>query len=468
MKKLFNFLVFTIIVAFLYFLTILIDIRLANLGIERTLFSIIIIFFRTIILTFWGLGITYNKLWDKNTLNRKKSLAVWGIIVIIFFMFINTSLLILSKANKLYRYAKNPPCGWEGKIWQSDEILGFKSVPNATGLETFSLGGDIPIRFDKNGFRVPVSYDSTAEMKRPLLLFLGCSFTFGAVCLAEESFPYLVSESTKGYSINTGLCGGGLTQMLLLSKDLIPLYKPDFVIVQYSQWLTQRATSLGAPTYFSKIPTPYISKTKDGKNVISPRAFNSKTFEVNVDKFKKTKKGLKDYTCFLFEIGIPLYSYNGYYIITTILKKICGIVPSPNKDYKDVEQFVFSNIYEICKKNNSKMIILNLGDIQYSQNSHNLISPDSDIIFAEADSLLLCRLKSPDDYDKEYKHWYFNGKDSILKDPHPNQKAHKIIAETIIGSIKGKFTAEMQKKDTTIKPQRKKNNLELKEKQIIK
>jgi hypothetical protein len=436
MKKLFNFLVFTIIVAILYFLTILIDIRLVKLGIERTLFSIIIIFFRAIIITFWGLGITYNKLWDKNILKRKKSLAIWGLIVIIFFIFINTSLLVFTLTNKLYRYAKKPSFGWEGRVWQSDKILGFRSVPNATGFETFPLGEDVPIRFDKNGFRVPVSYDSTTEMKRPLFLFLGCSFTFGAVCLAEESFPYLVSEETKGYSINAGLCGGGLTQMLLLSKDLIPLYKPDFVVVQHSPWLTQRAMSMRAPACcLASIPVPYVSRTKNGKDVISPRTFNSKTFDVNIDKFKKTKKGIKDYTCFLFEIGIPLYLCNGYYTVITILKKTFGIIPEPNKDFKDVEQFVYSNIYEVCKQNNSKMIVLNLGDIKYTENSHKLIFSDSDIIFAEADSLLFRRLKSPDDYNKEYKHWYFNGKDSVLKDPHPNQKAHKIIAEAIVNSI---------------------------------
>jgi len=440
MKNLFNFLLFTTIVVILYFLTIFIETRLVKLGLERTLFSILIIFFRAIIVTFWGLGITYKRLWNKNILTRKKSLAVWILIVIIFFIFINASLLVFAMTNKLYHYVKKPSSGWEGKLWQSDEKLGFRSVPNATGFETFPIGENVSIRFDKNGFRVPVSYDDTTEMKRPLFLFLGCSFTFGAACLAEESFPYLVSEETKGYSINAGLCGGGLAQMLLLSKDLIPLYKPDFVVVQYSPWLVQRATSMRVPSFWiANIPVPYVSRTKGGKDIISPRAFNSKTFDVNIDKFKKTKKGIKDYTCFLFEIGIPLYLYNGYYTVITILKKTFGIIPKPNKGLKDVEQFVYENIYEVCKQNNSKMIILNLGDIQYTQNSHKLIFPDSNVIFAEADSLLLRGLNSPDDYNKEYKHWYLNGKGSVLKDPHPNQKAHKIITEAIARcSMKGR------------------------------
>ncbi|MFA5031608.1 MAG: hypothetical protein WC614_01180 [bacterium] len=417
MKKIFKILLFTIIIVILYSLTNLIEIILTKINIDIKLLrgplTAIIILFRTIFITFWVLGVSYNTFWNKKTLKRKKSLILWILTLTTFFIFINIFLLVIDRTNKLYDYAKKTS-----------------------------------FRFDKDGFRIPFSNNDTT-IKRPLFLFLGCSFTFGAACLAEESFPYLVSEATKGYSMNAGVCAGGLAQMFLLSEEFIPRYKPDFVVVQYSPWLAQRAINMEAPTYLTKIPVPYISKTKDGKNVISRKVFDFRDFDVKVeckvDKFKRTKRSITDYTHFLFEIGIPLYLHNSYYIVMATTKKILGEIPMPNKDIKEVEQFVYNGIHEVCRQNNSKMIILNLGDIQYTENSHKLIFPDSNIVFAEADSLLLYRLKSPNDYDKEYKHWCFNGHDSVMTDEHPNQKAHKIITEAILNSIPTPSTAEISK-----------------------
>ncbi|MDD5529583.1 MAG: hypothetical protein PHX21_06080 [bacterium] len=439
MKIVFNFIIFTIIIVALYLLGNLIEpklIELATSHIGNKIVAGLIALSRAVLIMLWLLGITYKSIWDKKTFKRTNSLVVWILTVIVLFVGISFALLILDRTNKLYRYTKNSSYSWKGKLYQSDTVLGYKSIPDAKGFDTFPVGENVPIRFDKKGFRVPLSYNDTTETKKVSFLCLGCSFTFGSACLAEESFPYLVSQETGKRSINAGTCGYGISQMLLLSKELIPCYKPDFVIVQYSPWLVQRSINMDAPSFLSRIPTPYISKNKNGENLVAPRIFNSKTFEVNMDKYRNTKSGIKDYICFLFEIGMPLYLYNGYYTGITTVKRVLGLIPSPNKDIKDVEQFVYSNIYQICKESNATMIILNLGDIKYTSNSHNLTFPDSGVIFAEADSLLFRRLKSPDDYNKEYKNWYFDGRDSILKDPyHPNPKAHKIIAESIIKAL---------------------------------
>ncbi|MDD2889059.1 MAG: hypothetical protein PHE49_00265 [bacterium] len=435
MKKLLGFSAFTISIIIIYSLINFIGISLTKTGVENKLLFGILILFKTILITLWLSGITYKKLWDKNTLRNKTSRIIWSLTLIVVFILLNSSLLLLDRTSKLYKHIKGPSCGWKGKLWQSDTTLGTRPIPNAKGFETFVISKDVPIKFDRNGFRVPVFCTDTT-IKRPLFLFLGCSFTFGMACPAEESFPYIVSQDTKGSSMNAGICAGGLSQMLLLSRELVPHYKPDFVIVQYSPWLAQRATLMGAPTYIAVTPVPYISKTKDGKNVISPIAFNSKTLDLNIEKFRGTPKNIRDYTCFLFEIAIPLYLHDVYYRTITALKKILGKIPKPDKNIKDIEQFAYSNIYDVCKQNNSKMIILNLGDITYTKNSHTLILPDSNIIFAEADSLLFRRLKSPDEYNKEYMHWCFNGKDSVIEDVHPTYKANKIIAEAIVTTIK--------------------------------
>ena len=62
-------------------------------------------------------------------------------------------------------------------------------ITNQTFTHNLQHGESIPVRFDTNGFRVPVSdADRTTGAKRPMLLFLGCSFTHGYGVYAQNTF----------------------------------------------------------------------------------------------------------------------------------------------------------------------------------------------------------------------------------------------------------------------------------------
>jgi hypothetical protein len=73
------------------------------------------------------------------------------------------------------------------------------------------------------------------------VLALGCSFTYGAATNAENTYPYLVGQRLAGTTRNAGVSSYGLSQMMILAKRLVPAYKPDYLLVQYSPWLVDRS-----------------------------------------------------------------------------------------------------------------------------------------------------------------------------------------------------------------------------------
>ena len=135
------------------------------------------------------------------------------------------------------------------------------------------------MRFDKNGFRVPVGDTPTESHGSPLVLTLGCSFTYGDAVYARDTYPYLVGQSLKGTTKNAGCCSCGLSQMLILAGKLIPSHKPDYLIVQYSPWLISRSLSPFSPTYGGKSPAPYFYG--DEGLVTTPSRFFNKHSELS-------------------------------------------------------------------------------------------------------------------------------------------------------------------------------------------
>ena len=113
---------------------------------------------------------------------------------------------------------------WEGKLYQRDALLGYSLIPGSTGTQKKPYSPEIPVRIDLQGFRVPASLPDDRSGRHPRLLALGCSYTFGYCCLAEETYPYRQAESLHVQSLNAGVCGYGAAPMLLLARRLIPQY----------------------------------------------------------------------------------------------------------------------------------------------------------------------------------------------------------------------------------------------------
>ena len=132
--------------------------------------------------------------------------------------------------------------GAVGRLYGFDPLMGPVPLPDANGFLQLPGGGPaIPTHHDGDGVRVRVGVrQGCSGLKRPRLVFIGDSFTYGDFTLAENTFAYKAVIKLSGESVNGGVNGFGLAQMVLRARQLIPKYRPDYVVVQYSPWLAAR------------------------------------------------------------------------------------------------------------------------------------------------------------------------------------------------------------------------------------
>jgi len=325
--------------------------------------------------------------------------------------------------------------------YKTDKILGFKPVPNIRTLHTFKINDDkiprpkISIAYDDHGFRIPlVNASRIGTSHKADLLFLGDSFTLGAACNAEDTFPFLVSKGTNLSYINAGVSSYSLAHMLILAETLIPQYQPDYVIVQYSPWLASRSISVYAPIDSLPLPVPFFAKVNDHYTVHPPLYMgNLEGVDTKIVKSSYNKKFIQ----FLFKVAVPFSLREIWYYLKSKFLFITGQIPRPATNLEDVERYAYNRIKHVAEKHHATVIILNLGDLDYSKYSHGLFS-DGNIYFAEADYYLNDYVKnSPSkDYCMEFCHWVVHGKNLVLIDRHPNPKAHRLIANSIMQTIK--------------------------------
>src|SRR5688572_21914200 len=147
------------------------------------------------------------------------------------------ALLLGQRSWAAWSFLKSDHLGFRGRVHQADAELGFAAVPAADGFHVFPIGPPIPMRYDEDGFRVPAGTPAGQPRRRPLVMALGCSFTYGDGCRAEDVYVHRVAQELGGTALNAGKCAYGLSQMLLLARKLIPAYQPDYVLVQFSTWL---------------------------------------------------------------------------------------------------------------------------------------------------------------------------------------------------------------------------------------
>lgn len=385
------------------------------------------------------ISISYKYFWSFQTFNNRKGIIKFFSVVLASFLALLYVTNLVYRAHTAYKLILENGLNLDGIAYQADDTLGLKPIPNARTLYHYDVRDGIPtpkipITFDKNGFRIPLSDVSKVNKSNKInLLFLGDSFTVGDACYAEETFPFLVAKETNLSYINAGFESGSLAHMLIFAEKLIPKYKPDYVIVQYSPWLVTRGTRVFAPYSFFRIPFPYFAE-QNNDYVLELPAYKSYINFMDLQHIKSLYKG--NFIKFLFKEAFLFSLHDGWYLLKTEFLLITGQLPRPATNLREVDRYAYNRIKTIAEENGATVIILNLGNIEYTKYSHSLFS-DPNIYFAEADSSLNDFLKtSPSkNYCMEFWNWIFNGKDVIFIDPHPNPKAHRIIASSIIKEI---------------------------------
>ncbi len=339
---------------------------------------------------------------------------------------------VLLRAKPLYDYVKDRQRGWSGTTHSSDPMLGFAPVPGAGGHHVFPIGDDLPMQYDASGFRVPVDPELRQADRDPVMLALGCSFTYGDATPAEETFPHLAGELIGGSARNAGVPSYGLAQMMILARRLIPEHRPDYLLVQYSPWLVDRAQAPFAPSYYGAIPTPFF--TPELK--LHPPVFPTMVFQVSSDRYRKTERGLLDFVSFAWHVALPLFLHDDVRTTTFRVRRMAGRIPPSAGDDAALIRHVYGEIARVARKSGARMIVVGLGNRAEPLNMPRELFPSEALLVNAHDSLVAALpVKSQECFDRRYGHW--RGSPPILVDQHPNALAHREVARIIASNLMG-------------------------------
>ena len=323
--------------------------------------------------------------------------------------------------------------GWNGAIHRTDDELGYAPIPNSLGDQLLPRGAAIPVRYDQDGFRVPKDYRQPSSGRRPVLLALGCSFTYGKSIPAEDAFAFKVGEELGATVRNAGVFGYGLAHMLIQAKKIAPEIKPDYLIVQYSPWLVERSVSPFAPTAFGKIPVPYFFE--QGTLMIQPPLFEAKIIQLPIEKYRNKKTGFFDFLSFLTHVGIPLFVHDDVNIGHYAIRRMISRTPDPAEDHLAIVSHVYGEFSRIALANHSQLVIVALTRPDKTDELPVDLFPKNAIV-VNGYAALLRKLDTVNEetYRRTYNHWA--GDPPVLVDVHPNTHAHQIIADEIIYNLR--------------------------------
>lgn len=379
------------------------------------------------LLLLWIFGISYNRLWNKESFKKIGFRFRFAIGIFLFYYVWHVQLV----AYPTYERLKQPTLNYKGVLYQLDSELGFKGIPGASGFFSFPFGADIPIYLDQNSCRVvapKAKIDTTTD-----LLFLGCSYSFAHPLAAEESFAHQTAKQLGVSYTNASGSGYGLVQMLYRAQELLPKLNPKVVVIQYAPWLIERAQSIYSTTSsFGRVPTPYLSVN----GLVAP-LFDAKVMQVPVSSFQNNKTGIREYVRFLKEVAIPVVLHDDYHSLMVKVKMLFGSLSSPETDAFKVEKKLYDELIALCKKQGARVVVWSISANQM------LIDPQmtdkSGITLIHMDSVL--RAKYPKTTTEEAYYTQFaiwkkkTPSDSGIVDYHPNAQAHSIIANELVKQI---------------------------------
>lgn len=363
----------------------------------------------------------------------KKSLFTF--IPLMAVLLLGYSGFLVFRSHKIYEYLKSDQPGWRGKVFKSDPALGFAPVPCSRGIQV-NNGFDTAVGFDDHGFRVPVGDPCPRNLSRPLVLSLGCSYTFGHGIKAEDTYTYLVAKRLNGTALNAGLPAYGFAQIQVLARELIPKYKPDYVLVQFSSWLTDRALWPVVISYPGKLSAPYFGQNRSGAIVLQPPLFMPKIFDLPISQYRSGKKSAADFLSFLANAGLPLLVHDDFQTALLDLRLNARQIPLPlSVPYRPIMAgMVYNEIYRLCAENDSQMVVVMIYDPKDSDFSMK-VPVLKNVIVVDSWPALVGPL--PDNSISSYYAAYAHvaGNPPIMKDNHPNQLANRIIAGEIIKAL---------------------------------
>jgi len=368
-----------------------------------------------------------------------KKAVIFALVPVLFLLLAGYFAHGVYRSWKMYDFLKSRKSGWEGKPFQYDPILGFAPVKPGSAVH-ISNGETVLVKFDGRGFRVPADQPADAALKRPLVLSLGCSYTFGDGVAAEKTFTWLVAKELDGTALNAGVPAYGLVQMLALAQRLIPQYQPDYLLVQYSSWLLDRSLIPFAISYTGLTPAPYFTKGADNMVRPAPPPFRAKVFDLPLERYQGSPKSALDFARFFREVGCPLLAHDDLNLLWLQIKYRAGQVPRPlnHGERFNLIRPVYENIERLCAQNGAKMVVVILHDPLsegLKMESWPELASLRNFIIVDSEPALLRPLEKVSLKSYYQRYGRTGGSPPKLLDPHPNELAHEIIAAAVLEAL---------------------------------
>jgi hypothetical protein len=365
-------------------------------------------------------------------MTRRRRVLFWAILVGLVAAFAWAA-SVVARSTTGYLYVKQQPPGWRGEVVRSDPRLGFAPVAESAGAEILPQGFLEPIRFDAEGFRIPVEPGPVQE-SRPVLLALGDSFTFGTACRAEETFPFLVGRGLGLRVLNAGFPGYGLSQMLALAREHVPRHRPQLLLVQASTWLSDRASRYVRRGEFDLVPVPFFSKGSGGEITWQPPLFVGKSFDLPISRYRDSRRGVLDWGSFVMRVGFPLHFHDDPRRLSLLVQRTARRLPKTAPE-REIAAVAYGEMLRLCKDSGTRMVVVVLDPPDKTIFAPGDLALPAEVPIVDTTPALNAGLGAPDreSYLRAYGHW--EGDPPRLVDEHPNARAHAIIAEQVLRAI---------------------------------
>jgi hypothetical protein len=307
------------------------------------------------------------------------------------------------------------------RLAEYDKDLGYHLKPNSHAVFTYpDCKPKCDVFIGPDSFRTDTANNATC-LKEAQLVFLGCSFTFGDLCAYENTWPHIVADSLKATAINAGVGGYGFAQMLLSSQTVIPKYHPDLVVFENTDWLIERSQTPFMSFYPFTLAVPYFSSVGDSLFIVQPLVKSPILRLLNSNNFYATQASISDYFRFL-KMFLPVLAEDDFLKLKYLALRLIGLVPVPEKSSAKIASYVFRQIEATCKQNNAQLVIMGVVNQSYH--------PSNSFKYVDAEKYLNGKLDSMEQYAQTYGQWYGNPPQCF--DMHPNEMAHKRMAEAIL------------------------------------
>lgn len=340
----------------------------------------------------------------------------------------------LLEINKFYNYSKRPK-GYSPYLWNSDEFLSHRGIPNNVGYYKYTIGDSIfgrtDLRFDSLGYRTVA--DNQVAGYDTLNLFLGCSFTFGDFITAEDGYPYKVSKLLNHNLINAGGPGYGISQIKQEVDSLLGKYEFNYVFIQLSHWLSDRAMRVNLSTHYGYLASAYYSDSGNSFSLNYP-AYKSRIYTIK--DWSDSRKSYLEKIIFFFVEGlkIEVLDYLSYRL--ALIKMRLGFLPSPTRNKLELEKYFYSYVIDKVKEHGATPIILKL---RYpDEDCYELIEHiEGEAKIVDLDLALYDVVHSTgQEYGTLFHIYHLHKGVKLYYDTHPNAYANDIITNQIINKLK--------------------------------